>query len=87
MRRTLVSRIVTGLVIIIFGILILGDVAFGWNLGNLAQSWWTLFIIIPGIIGIITTGVRFWNVLLVLIGFWLLAENQGGSEGIHGCIF
>jgi predicted membrane protein len=76
MRRSLASRIVTGLFIIAVGVLILGHVAFGWDIGNLAHSWWTLFIIVPGIAGILSSGFRFWNVFLVLIGVWLLSEDQ-----------
>jgi hypothetical protein len=76
MRRSYVSRVVTGLCIIAAGILVLGQVANLWDVGDLSKSWWTLFIIIPGITGIASSGFRFWNVFLVFIGVWLLAVDQ-----------
>ena len=76
MRRSAVSRVVAGLCIIAAGIIVLGQVVGFWYLGNLYKSWWTLFLIIPGIAGIASSGFRFWNVFLVFIGTWLLAEDQ-----------
>lgn len=55
----------------------LGSVAGLWRLGNLAASWWTLFLIVPALAGMVSSGIRFWNVFLLFLGCWLLAVNQG----------
>lgn len=66
----------TGLLILALGVLTLGSAVFGWPIGYLAKSWWTLFFIVPGITGLITSGPHLWNVFLTLFGFWLLADDQ-----------
>lgn len=76
MRRPIASRITFGLCIIAVGVLVLGRVAFGWVLDDFARGWWTLFIIIPAVVGIVSEGLRFWNVFLLLLGLWLFTLTQ-----------
>ncbi|MDR3645364.1 MAG: hypothetical protein P4M02_09860, partial [Clostridia bacterium] len=54
-----------------------------WNASFILNGWWTLFLIVPAIAGIITTGPRFGNIFLLVLGVWLFLDSQGwlGKEG------
>ena len=66
------KNILWGLVLVILGII------FGINATGIVQiniffpGWWTLFMIVPGLIGIITESDKAGNGILTLIGFFLL---------------
>ena len=74
------ARILFGLLFIGLAVFVAGS-AFGWwsdqVIHILSESWWTLFIIVPGVAGIISSGPKFWNLLLIAIGVWLMAESSG----------
>jgi hypothetical protein len=74
MRRN-TSRTLFGLVFIAAAALILGNMTGLWFIQDF-RGWWTLFLIVPGIAGMIDHGVDTWNLALVLIGAWLLASSQ-----------
>lgn len=76
MKRYAFRRIFLGLLFIVLGLLVFGQILDFVQLGPLARSWWTLFIIVPGILGIIESGFQFWNIALVAVGAWLLAIDQ-----------
>ncbi|GAA6396784.1 LiaF transmembrane domain-containing protein [Solibaculum mannosilyticum] len=85
------ARILFGLLFIGLAVFVAGS-AFGWwsdqVIHVLSESWWTLFIIVPGIAGIISSGPKFWNLLLIAIGVWLMAESSGLlSEGQSSAFF
>ena len=85
------ARILFGLLFIGLAVFVAGS-AFGWwsdqVIHVLSESWWTLFIIVPGIAGIISSGSKFWNLLLIAIGVWLMAESSGLlSEGQSSAFF
>lgn len=69
------TRILFGLTLLVFAVLLAGREAAGWELSF--AGWWTVFLIVPGLAGIIGYGFSFWNVFLVLLGGWLLANAQG----------
>lgn len=76
MRRVL-QRIFFGVVLLAVAVLIFANGVFGLNLHvEDFRGWWTLFIIIPGISGIIADGPKFWNILLSIIGISLLVHEQ-----------
>ena len=73
-----VSAIMWGLVLIALGV-ILGGNALGWfNIDVFFDGWWTLFIIVPCFIGLITN-VKEWlgNLIGILVGVSLLLACQG----------
>lgn len=77
MRRLTVHRIIYGLLFLLLGAAVMLQISGVCDFGNLTRSWWTLFIIVPGIVSIFTGGLKFWNVAMVVVGGWLFAVNQG----------
>ena len=47
-----------------------------WNIRSF-DGWWTLFLIVPGLAGLISYGFNIASTCLVLLGTWLLARAQG----------
>lgn len=84
MRKTIASRIVSGLFIIAFGVVILLQVLGIVYFPDLTDKWWVLFIIVPGVAGIASSGFHFWNVFLVFLGAWLLVEDQSWFKTMVG---
>ncbi|HEX3027254.1 MAG TPA: hypothetical protein VHR42_08550 [Clostridia bacterium] len=77
MKRPFLSRALYGLVLIVIGVGILGHMANFWDLGYLARGWWALLLIVPGLAGIISSGLQFWNCFLVIFGGWLYIRAHG----------
>lgn len=72
-----VGNILWGVVFVIVG-LIFGLNAMGvTDINVFFRGWWTLFIIIPSLIGIIKEGRNIWNYIWLLIGMVLLLSAQG----------
>lgn len=65
-RRENMATSFKGLLWIILGIGIAGNVLHWWNFSIFFRGWWTLFIIIPSIFGVIRNGFRSSS------GFWLI---------------
>jgi predicted membrane protein len=84
MCKSVVRRILFGILFIGLGIAVIGQVAGVWNLRDYSNGWWALFIVVPGLAGIISSGFQFWNVALVIIGCWLYgdANNLLGERGM-----
>lgn len=82
MNRKTVTGIVIGALLIVAGICIFGQATGMWDLSLLMNGWWTLFLIVPALTGMIVSGPRPSNVCLMLLGVWLFAECQGWLGGI-----
>jgi predicted membrane protein len=84
MYKSVVRRILFGILFIILGVAVIGQVAGAWNLEQYSNGWWALFIIVPGLAGLLTTGFEFWNVGLIVIGLWLYcdANNFFGARDV-----
>ena len=68
--------VIWGLAIIALGV-IFGGNALGWfNIDIFFDGWWTLFIIVPGAIGLITEKEKFSNLFVVCVGVLLLLAAQ-----------
>lgn len=75
MKRNYVG-IVWGVCIIALGIILLGNL-FGWfSINVFFNGWWTLFIIVPSIIGLIHKGNKSPSIIFLLVGLGLLAAEQ-----------
>lgn len=75
MRHTTAKWLV-GIVIVIVGFnLILKTAGFGFNL--FFNGWWTLPLIIIGVASMINSALTPWNFAMVVLGFWLLANQRG----------
>ena len=69
------TRILFGLVLVGAAVLLFGNSIGWWDAKNFS-GWWTVFLIVPGIAGIISYGFSIWNSCLVLVGVWFLACKQ-----------
>lgn len=70
------STLIWGIVILVAGISFTGNTLGLWNVDVFFDGWWTLFIIIPGIASILSSGFSWWSSFLVLFGGALLLDSQ-----------
>lgn len=82
MNRKIVASVITGALLIVAGICAFGQAAGYWNLATLLSGWWTLFLIVPAVAGMIVSGPRPGNVCLLLLGLWLFAECHDWLGGM-----
>ena len=71
------SNVAWGLIFIIIGIFYAGNTFNLWDFKLLFDGWWTLFIIIPCLIGIVENGFSTGNIVGLVIGVLLLLSAQG----------
>ncbi len=72
-----IYTLVVGIMLIITGIGLSLDVLNIYDFRFLLDGWWTLFIIIPSIIGIIFNGPRWLYVISLTIGVLLFLTSRG----------
>lgn len=65
-----------GIIIILVGALFLGNTCGWWNVNIFFEGWWTLFIIVPSLLGIFKKGMFVTSVLGILLGSLLLLASQ-----------
>lgn len=67
-----ISDIVLGAILIIAGVIFLGNEFDFWNIKLFFKGWWTLFIIVPSVLGLCEKGNKVSAILGLLIGVLLL---------------
>ena len=72
-----VESILWGIVFIVLGLIIAGNVLGITNIKIFFNGWWTLFIIIPCFIGLFKNNRRIGNIIGLIIGVALLLACQG----------
>lgn len=77
MKRSAASGIVFGVFVILFGLFFLGKGLFGWMFNINAAQFWALVIIAVSVVSIVHSGFRFWNVLFLIVGAWIFADQYG----------
>ncbi|WP_297425680.1 LiaF domain-containing protein [Clostridium sp.] len=70
------SNVVWGIIFIALGAIYAGNIFNLWNFNLFFYGWWTLFIIIPCLIGIIENGLSTGNIVGLIIGIMLLLSSQ-----------
>ena len=75
--RKRISNTLWGLLFIVVGLGIAGDMAGLWEIRLFFNGWWTLFLIVPAFFGMVEKGIRIGNSLTLLIGLALLACCRG----------
>lgn len=75
MRRN-ITRVLFGVVLVAAAVVVFGNSLGFWNITDFS-GWWTVFLIVPGLAGLISYGFNIGSTCLVLIGTWLLARAQG----------
>ena len=71
-----VSDIILGIVLVVIGIIFLGNEFNFWNIDLFFDGWWTLVIIIPSALGLFQKGSKLSSTLGLIIGMLLLLAAQ-----------
>ena len=61
--RKRISSVLWGLIFIAAGVGIVGDMAGAWEVNLLFAGWWTLFLIVPALLGMVEHGIRIGNTI------------------------
>ena len=72
-----VSDIMWGLILIIIGVILGGNALDIFNINLFFEGWWTLFIIVPTFIGLVTEKDKTGNIIGLVIGLFLLLACRG----------
>lgn len=72
-----VSDIMWGLILIIIGVILGGNALDIFNINLFFDGWWTLFIIVPTFIGLVTERDKTGNIIGLVIGLLLLLSCRG----------
>lgn len=75
MSRKTFASIFWGVLIIALGVILGGNAVNLWDIDVFFPGWWTLFIILPCIYWIFTSGPDFGNVAGLIVGVVLLLDN------------
>lgn len=69
------SALIWGVGFILLGIIFSGNIIGIWDVDVFFPGWWTLFLIVPGLLSIIRYGFKWSSAILVLIGGLLLLDS------------
>ena len=69
------SALIWGMVFIVVGIIFGGNALNIWDIDIFFPGWWTLFLIIPGVISMVRYGFNWGSGILVIIGLVLLFDE------------
>ena len=72
-----ISDIIWGLILIIIGVILGGNALDIFNINLFFDGWWTLFIIVPTFIGLVTEKDKTGNIIGLIIGLLLLLSCRG----------
>ncbi|MBQ8042826.1 MAG: hypothetical protein IJ272_01580 [Clostridia bacterium] len=72
-----IENILWGILFIVIGIIVLLNSLGITNINIFFKGWWTLFIIIPSVIGLIKGEERTWNIFFLALGVALLLSARG----------
>lgn len=72
-----VSDVILGIILILIGVIFIGNEFDFWNIKVFFKGWWTLFIIVPSALGLCNKGNRLSSVLGLLVGVLLLFAARG----------
>lgn len=74
--NTKTKSVIWGIVLVLIGVVYGGNALGAWDFSLFFPGWWTLFIIVPALVSMITNGIRTDNVIFLLIGVGLLLAKQ-----------
>ena len=70
------STLIWGLIITIVGVIFLGNSLNFWNISIFFRGWWTLFIIVPSLIGLFKKQTIVSSILGLIIGISLIVSSS-----------
>lgn len=70
-------NIIFGLLLLGTGIGYLGNAFDLWNFSIFFAGWWSLFLILPALSGMVSYGIHLWNSVPLLFGLYFLLNAQG----------
>ena len=74
-----------GMALVILGVLYTGNTLDAWNFTLFFDGFWTLFIIIPSLISILSKGVTLFPMVMLILGsMWLLSAQNILQDGVIG---
>lgn len=74
--RQKISNSIIGIIFVVLGVGFLGQIFDWWNFSIFFHGWWTLFIIIPCVVNLISCGFNVGNLIGIGIGVVLLLACQ-----------
>ncbi|MFT3950995.1 MAG: hypothetical protein QM689_03460 [Oscillospiraceae bacterium] len=80
--RKRVSNVLLGLIFICAGMIFLGNTMDWWDVDLFFDGWWTLFIIIPSVLGMIDSRINILNAMCAFVGIMLLLNAQDLVENV-----
>lgn len=69
-------KIIWGIILIALGVIFALNALEVTNIDIFFDGWWTLFMIVPGLIGIFRSGDRVWSLFVLALGITLLLAAQ-----------
>lgn len=84
-----ITYIVIGLIIIAIGVTYAGDILEFWEVNFSFEGWWSLFIIVPAVISMVSGGVNSINTIIAGVGVLLFlgARDAIPNDGAYKLIF
>jgi predicted membrane protein len=84
-----ISYIVIGLIIIAIGVTYAGDILSFWEVNFSFNGWWSLFIIVPAVVSMVSGGVNAVNIIIAGVGILLFlgARNALPNDAAYKLIF
>lgn len=81
MKKNAIGPVIVGLLLMIIGLGYAGNVLNLWdNFTIFFKGWWTLFIILPALVGLINKGFNMSNLIGLIVGLFLLVMQQTGMQ-------
>lgn len=89
MKKNSLGNIILGLCLMAAAVIYGGNALGAWQFSFFFQGWWTLFIIVPCVVGIFNHGPKLHYLVFLAVGVGLLLSAQGlvASAAIRRLIF
>ena len=87
MKKNNITPVIVGLLLVIVGVGYVGNVLNLWDFTIFFKGWWTMFIILPCIIGLVNHGFTMSNFVGLLVGLFLLVMQQTGIQVLRNLMF
>jgi Predicted membrane protein (DUF2154). len=87
LKRNSITPVIIGLILVIVGVGYVGNVLNLWDFTIFFKGWWTMFIILPCIVGLVNHGFNMSNFVGLIVGLFLLVMQQTGIQVLRNLMF